>query len=257
MDALTALRLQIEWGVDETLATEPVDRLRAPVAPAPVGITRASTEIPARPAQAAGSAAKKARSAAAAAASLEELRAVLAGFDVCPLRDTATSLVFADGTTSSGLLLIAEPPDEHDDRAGRPLAGPPGAYLDKMLASIGLERARLLTVPVIPWRPPGGRPPSQAEIAVCLPFLHRLIALVRPRRAVLLGPTASRALGVAARRSRPASWVEATVADVPAPLPCLPSLAPAHLLRMAAARPAAWADLRLLRRTLDADITDK
>ncbi len=40
MDALSALRLQIEWGADEALEDAPVDRLRAvppPPAPLPQG----------------------------------------------------------------------------------------------------------------------------------------------------------------------------------------------------------------------------
>ena len=37
MDDLSALRLQIEWGVDEALEEAPVDRLRAvPPTPAPL-----------------------------------------------------------------------------------------------------------------------------------------------------------------------------------------------------------------------------
>ena len=77
-----------------------------------------------------------------------------------------------------------------------------------MLASIGLARDALLLTPLIPWRPPGGRPPSAAEIAVCLPFLHRLIALTGPTRIVLAGALAARTLfGPTRRRSGPA-WID-------------------------------------------------
>ena len=56
----------------------------------------------------------------------------------------------------------------------------PGQLLDRMLASIGLDRSHVLITNLIPWRPPGGRPPTEAEIAMCLPFLHRHLALLRP-----------------------------------------------------------------------------
>ena len=124
--------------------------------------------------------------AAAAAATLDDLRAAIAEFDGCALRDTASHLVFAEGDPSADLLLIGEPPGADEDRGGTPFAGLGGAYLDRMLASIGLERSQLMLAPLIPWRPPGDRPPSPTELAICLPFLHRLIALARaaPHRAV-------------------------------------------------------------------------
>ena len=78
-----------------------------------------------------------------------------------------------------------------------------------MLASIGLERAQLLLTPLIPWRPPGDRPPSPTELAVCLPFLHRLIALVAPRRLLLIGLLPARALlpQTASRRRPRGAWI--------------------------------------------------
>ena len=47
---------------------------------------------------------------------------------------------------------------------------------------------------VIYWRPPGNRTPTAAEIAACLPFVLRHIALVRPKVLVLCGGTAAGAL---------------------------------------------------------------
>ena len=103
----------------------------------------------------------------------------------------------------AGLLLIGEPPGSDEDRAGTPFAGREGALLDKMLASIGLDRAGLLLAPLIPWRPPGGRTPNPGELTVCLPFLQRVVALASPRRVLLLGGLAARTLlGPAAGRRR-------------------------------------------------------
>src|SRR5208337_4796873 len=93
-----------------------------------------------------------------------------------------------------GLMLVGEGPGAEEDRAGRPFVGPSGQFLDRMLASIGLDRTRLLITNLIPWRPPGNRNPTDAEVLICLPFLLRHIALVRPRRLVLLGALATRAL---------------------------------------------------------------
>ena len=79
-------------------------------------------------------------------------------FDGCALRDTASNLVFAEGDPASTTLIIGEPPGREEDRSGHPFAGAEGQLLDQMLASIGLTRAELMLTPLLPWRPPGGRP---------------------------------------------------------------------------------------------------
>ena len=91
---------------------------------------------------------------------------------------------------------------------------------------------------------------------ICLPFLLRHIALVRPRRLVLLGALATRAVlgGSAGIRRVRGKWTEATIPGLADPVPTLPMLHPAYLLRTPGAKRDAWADLLLLRRTLDADL---
>jgi DNA polymerase len=248
MDAFAMLRLQIEWGADEALDTEPVDRLRvvAPPPPAPV----AKRPEPIQPESPRGTPAERAVAAAASAENLEALRAAIAAFDGCALRDTAGHLVFAEGNAEAGLLVIGDPPGADEDRTGNVLAGREGALFDKMLASIGLTREHMLLTPLIPWRPPGGRPANAGEVMVCLPFLHRLIALTRPARLVLLGLQAANAiLPPTARRRRSApAWVDCA-APVTQPALVLPGLS--ALLKNPLERRDAWAGLRLLRRTLD------
>ncbi len=263
MDALASLRLQLEWGADEALAALPIDRTlpagrrREVPAPAPAASSPVARRQPAPAAQTPTPPVRRAQEVAAAAESVDALRAALAGFDGCALAATATNLVFADGNPSSGLMLVGEGPGEEEDRTGLPFVGRSGQLLDRMLGSIGLDRQSCLITNLIPWRPPGNRNPTDAEVLVCLPFLLRHIALVRPRRLVLLGALAARAVlggsaGITRLRGR---WHEATIPGLPAKLPALPMLHPAYLLRNAGAKRDAWADLRLLRRTLDADLT--
>ena len=209
--ALAALRLQIEWGADEALADEPLDRLiswscnrleakalsgcgnrpardrhRNPVRQFRRGRSRLLPARPRRP--------RELRRSRMQPGTVEELRAALAGFDGCGLRDTATNLVFADGNPDARLMLIGDAPGPDEDRSGRPFIGRAGAYLDRMLASIGLDRTEVLLTMLIPWRPPGNRPPTDTEIAACLPFLMRHIALIRPQRLVLLGALPAKVL---------------------------------------------------------------
>jgi DNA polymerase len=253
MDMLDALRLQLEWGADEAYAETPLDRRQAAPPSAPA-ITKApdrkpipgprTAAIPAGPAEAARL--------AAACDTLEALQAALQNFTGCALKDTATQLVFADGNPDARIVLVGEAPGAEEDRVGRPFVGPAGQLLDKMLASIGLDRTKLRIINVVPWRPPGNRVPAESEIAVCLPFLHRQIALIRPDCLVLLGAVAAKALlpepyrGQGIRRVR-GSWLEVAVTGLDHKLPCLPTYHPAYLLRTPAEKRLAWADLLALR----------
>jgi uracil-DNA glycosylase len=259
VDDFSALKLQIEWGADEALEDAPVDRLHGteikPILPPPLaGLDREADQgqrlggrgegVPPQTA----TPAERANQAAAGANTLEELRAAIAAFDGCALRDTASHLVFAEGDPAADLLVIGDPPSADEDRSGTPFAGQAGAFLDRMLASIGLSRPELLLTPLIPWRPPGDRPPSAAELTICLPFLRRLIALTSPRRLLLFGPLPPRALlpQTASRRRARGAWI-----DTADGIPALPTFSPVELMRSPKDRRAAWAHLRLLRRTLD------
>jgi uracil-DNA glycosylase len=247
-DAFTLLCLQVEWGADEAIDLDPIDRLR-PVEdrPAPLPRPVALAEPPK------GTPGERAVALAGQAATLDDLRAALAGFDGCALRDTASHLVFAEGDPASTTLIIGEPPGREEDRSGRPFAAPEGELLDQMLASIRLSRAELMLTPLLPWRPPGGRPPSPAEIAICLPFLHRLIALLKPHRIVLFGGNAARTLLPQAQNRRRSlrGWVEVSVPGMTRPAPALALPGLADMLKNPPLRRDAWAGLRMLRRALD------
>ncbi len=261
MDALALLRLQIEWGADEALDPAPLDRLHPAAAPpamvrppampdavAPASVTAGPGRV------AAGGPAAAAREAAAAATDIASLRAVLAAFDGCGLRDTATNLVFAEGDPEAGLVIVGEVPDGEEDRTGRPFAGRPGLLLDRMLDSIGLHRSRLLLTPLIPWRPPGNRPPSELELSICLPFLHRLLVLARPTHLVLMGSRPAKLLAGSSIRAE-AGWQRPVLPGLPESTRALAMRHPAYLLSHLPARRDAWADLLRLRRARD-PVTD-
>ena len=247
MDALGLLRLQMEWGADEALDETPVDRLR-PLAAAPAPALR--SRAPERPAPVpAGTPVERAIRAAAGADSLEALRAVIAGFEGCPLRDMATNMVFATGDPDAGLLLISGAPGADEDRSGLPFSGREGALLDQMLASVGLKREAILLAPLIPWRPPGGRVPNPGELQLYRPFLGRLITLTSPSRIVLFGALAASTVLGAGHRGRTVAWIETAVEGRKTPVLVLPAIG--DLLKTPARRKDAWAGMRLLRRALD------
>jgi DNA polymerase len=268
---LAALRLQIDWGADEALEAAAIDRFAertaalpapapavAPLPPARPAVSAQARSAPALFAPPAGPLVPPAAAAvaglAAAAGDLDALKAAIAAAD-SPLRDTATNLVFADGVPESGLMMIGEAPGADEDRLGRPFVGVSGRLLDRMLESIGLRRQEnFYLTNILPWRPPGNRTPTDAEINLFLPFLLRHIALVRPRHLVLLGGVSAKALlrakdGITRLRGR---WHR--VGTELGPLPALATLHPAYLLRSPSAKREAWSDLVLLRRTIDGEV---
>ena len=98
--------------------------------------------------------------------SLVDLRARLDSLDDCPLKHTASNLCFADGNPGARVMIIGEVPGRDEDRMGVPFVGFAGQLLDKMLASIGLDRASTYLTNILPWRPPGNRTPTDEEIVM-------------------------------------------------------------------------------------------
>jgi uracil-DNA glycosylase family 4 len=148
--------------------------------------------------------------------------------------------------------VIGEGPGADEDRQGQPFVGRAGQMLDKMLDAAGLSERVFITNTVF-WRPPGNRDPTPAEQAVCLPFLERAIALVKPKMLLLVGAPSSKSMlkteqGILSLRGR---WLEWRSTDGSLEVPALPTLHPAFLLRQPAAKKKAWADLLMLAERLD------
>ncbi len=278
------LRELLDWyleaGVDETIGDGPVDRYGdtppttgasgSPPPPAPArhpaprfpGMDDAPSAAPA------GSAAPKASPAAgpvadqalqsawalaAEAATVEELRRALEGFDGCGLKKTATNLVLGDGNPEARVILIGEAPGAEEDRQGLPFVGASGHLLDRMLASIGLDRTQVYISNTVFWRPPGNRNPTTMEMAICMPFVERLIELVDPEILVALGGAAAKVLlaqnvGVGQLRGR---WFAYSTPRLPRPVEATAIYHPAYLLRSATHKGEAWRDLLEIKRKLN------
>jgi uracil-DNA glycosylase len=270
-DALVLLRWLIDMGADEAIGPVAVDRFAeadrihsAPprIAP-PLPRTPSTTAPPLRPAAAPafpqlGGSAGDAIALAAACNSFAEIAAALATFDACPLKRTATNLVYVDGNPEARLLFIGEAPGREEDLTGKPFVGRSGQLLDRMLAAIGLSRSAadpsrgVLITNLIFWRPPGNRKPTEAETLMCLPFVRRTIELARPRAIVCLGATPAQRLsgtteGILALRGK---WRQHRTQDGSS-IPLLPTLHPAYLLRQPAQKRLAWRDFLTLSVSLD------
>jgi DNA polymerase len=279
-DALAALKWQIEAGADEAIGEDPVDRTTAPRAepeprhrpeappPPPSPPTSPPPSRPAAadasgpqapvwrpepgPLESAEAALHSARELAVAANSLAELKAALESFEGCPLKATAMNLVFADGNPEARVMMIGEAPGAEEDRQGLPFVGVSGRLLDRMLACIGLDRSSVYITNMLFWRPPGNRTPTAAEIASCLPFTERHIELAAPDYLVLVGGMSAKNLlarseGILRLRGQ---WRPYQHSGLPRPIPALPTLHPAYLLRQPQQKRLAWRDLLSLHRAL-------
>jgi uracil-DNA glycosylase family 4 len=108
--------------------------------------------------------------------------------------------------------------------------------------AIKLKRGKNVYIAnIVKCRPPGNRNPEADEIATCLPYLERQIALIQPRLIVALGKVASNAL----------LGKEATLASLRGKLhdyhgiPLIVTYHPAYLLRSPSEKAKAWQDLCL------------
>jgi DNA polymerase len=188
---------------------------------------------------------------AAACTTLAELKNAVEAFEGCELKRTATKTVFADGNPLGRIMLIGEAPGRDEDREGLPFVGRAGKLLDKMLASIGLDRTKVYITNVLPWRPPSNRDPTPEEAAACHPFLRRHIELAEPRLLVLLGAVPMRhVLGIQDGILRMRGRWEVFQTDVVA-IPTMLTLHPAYLLRQPAAKRLAWRDLLSISTKID------
>ncbi|MEQ8178004.1 MAG: uracil-DNA glycosylase [Amphiplicatus sp.] len=248
-----------EMGVDEAVADSPSDffgwappavSMQASPAPRPAPPKRAPApvvSIAPAPLVAADEAIKAAEAAARAASSFEALAAAVAAFEGCSLKAGARMTVFSDGVPGADLLVIGEAPGREEDMTGKPFVGRAGQLLDRMLAAIGRSRTtNTLISNVIYWRPPGNRTPTQIEMAICRPFVERLIELTEPKAALLAGGAAMQAmLGVSGIMRARGIWREIETASG-YKVPALPVFHPAFLLRSPAQKRHAWADLLAL-----------
>jgi DNA polymerase len=255
------LRWYVEMGADEAIGEIPVDRTQ-PAAPRPAsaraaprpGTTQdrpAATAVPVRMA-APGAPVASAAAIAEAATSLADLERAVAAFEGCALRQTATNTVFADGNPAAPLMLIGEAPGGEEDRLGKPFVGRSGQLLDRMLATIGIDRSTAYITNVLYWRPPGNRKPTPAEIAACLPFVLRHIALVRPAVLVLCGGTAASTVlttseGITKLRGR---WFDLAVPGLERPVKTIATYHPSYLLRTPERKRESWRDLLTIQEEL-------
>lgn len=189
---------------------------------------------------------------------------------LCAARSHATLVPLADDAAPCDWMVLGDPPDEDEDRAGAPFAGQDGVLLANMLRALGLRQANLPQPPaagssaaalpaqraylsnVLKCRPAHGAMPQAAELAQCSAWLQREIALVQPKVILSLGRFANQLLlgERPALAALPLGKLRGTVHRYQG-VAVVVSYPPKLLMRNSADKAKAWADLCLAAATLD------
>ena len=181
------------------------------------------------------------------AAELREIAAQVAACSRCGLSVNRTVTVPGEGPLDTAVMFVGEGPGAEEDRTGRPFVGAAGKYLDTWLPPVGLSRPQCFIANCVKCRPPQNREPHPDELAACLPFLDRQIAVVRPRVICCLGRIASHTLlsstwSLGELRGRLHSYKG---------IPVVVTYHPSAVLRdKAGLRKPVWDDLKLLKSLL-------
>lgn len=224
-------KIPVAWETSP-IAQQPSDMTRATRAPVASATEPSATEI--------------------AEMDWARLKTVVAGCTKCDLCHGRTQTVFGVGDEKARWLFVGEGPGRNEDLQGQPFVGPAGKLLDNMLLSMGLRRGENTFIAnIVKCRPTDAngrdRPPNPEEVAACMPYLERQIALLQPTVIVALGKTAALSL-LKLDPATPVSKLRGTVYRY-ADLPLVVTYHPAYLLRNLKDKSKAWADLCLAMQT--------
>lgn len=174
----------------------------------------------------------------------------------CPLGATRIRFVFGVGNPDASVLFIGEGPGYEEDRRGEPFVGKAGQLLDKIMASIGLNRQNAYIANIVKCHPMqnpqtpeargNDRAPHALEVEACSPILFQQIRIIHPKFIVTLGSPSSRTIlqttdGITKLRGRFFPFQPDPSIQV------LPTYHPAALLRAPDLKKDVWTDMKLLR----------
>jgi DNA polymerase len=181
----------------------------------------------------------------------------------CSLSKTRNKIVFGMGSLHPKVLFIGEGPGFDEDQTGLPFVGKAGVLLDKIMASIGLDRKTVYIANIVKCHPlkdssrpdlrGNDRPPLPIEIQSCRSILDQQIEILNPPVICALGNTAARVL---LNREEGISMLRGKMYDFQFPVskktvPLIPTYHPAALLRNELLKKDVWEDMKRLRNILE------
>jgi len=193
------------------------------------------------------------------------LQHIVAQCQACSLCSTRHHTVFGVGggrpvqtLPQADWLIVGEAPGENEDLQGEPFVGQAGKLLDNILSAMGLSRqdsaqaGGVYITNVLKCRPPGNRNPKPEEVAQCLPYLERQVALLQPKIILAMGRFAVQALlrdAVPDVDTIPLGKLRGQVNSYQG-VPVVVTYHPAYVLRNLPEKAKVWADVCLAMATL-------
>ena len=178
---------------------------------------------------------------------IKELEEIVDNCTKCELAKTRTNTVTGDGNINSKIMLIGEGPGYQEDLTGKAFVGPAGKLLDKMLASIGLNRSMVYICNIVKCRPPQNRNPKPQEVEACMDYLRMQYKIMKPKAVLLLGSIACKNILDKDFSIMKEHGKERIIKDVI----FMPTFHPSALLRNEDLKKPAWEDLKRFRTILE------
>ena len=171
---------------------------------------------------------------------LASIAAEIAACEDCALAATRLHTVPGQGALQPEIMFIGEGPGADEDEQGLAFVGRAGQLLTKMITAMGYTREQVFIGNIVKCRPPGNRVPTPEEMAGCIPYLKRQIAVIRPKLIVCLGATAARGL---VQEALPIGKARGQWREFEG-IPVMLTFHPAYLLRDPRKKVETWADLK-------------
>lgn len=177
---------------------------------------------------------------------LSELERRVSSCVDCGWHQNPVKSVFGRGNTSAKLMIIGDAPGVADEQEGKPFAGRTGAFLNRMLSSIGLAEENAYMTNALKFR--SNIDGQKEESNICHRHLGEQIALITPDIIVMLGSLAGQLIlktgeSLKTLRGQPYHYGE---------IPCVVSFHPNHLLQNPRDKKEAYNDWLIVKKMLSA-----
>lgn len=171
-------------------------------------------------------------------------------------------IVVGSGNLDSPIFFCGEAPGADEETIGEVFVGRAGQLLTKIINAMGLQREDVYIGNIMNWRPEmntasGNRPPTDEEMAFCLPYLKAQLAIVKPTVIVALGNTAVTGL-LGADPKRRMGDIRGTWLEFDG-VPLLPTYHPSYILRNGSMRNKRiiWEDMLVVMEKVGMPISEK
>src|SRR5438128_694839 len=155
---------------------------------------------------------------------------------------TERVFILGEGKKGAQVAIVGESPGPPDIDTGRPFMGPAGQMLERILGSIGLNRDECYLTNTVKYISAGDEITPEV-LSFFTPYLHRELAVVRPRVIIAFGNTPTRAL---LRTKQPISKMRGEFHDFQG-TKLMPTFNPAYLLRDPTKKREVWEDMKKVR----------